>query len=75
MMLRLAVPLAALLALSAPAAKAGVSGATFDRHTASLSPDMAVIGLMDAQPEFKTPIWDYMAALVDDCLLYTSRCV
>lgn len=84
MTLRLAVPLAALLALSAPAAqaadafaaclaglrapaaKAGVSGATFDRHTASLSPDMAVIGLLDAQPEFKTPIWDYMAALVDD---------
>lgn len=84
MTLRLAFPLAALLALSAPAAqaadafaaclaglrapaaKAGVSGATFDHHTASLSPDMAVIGLLDAQPEFKTPIWDYMAALVDD---------
>ena len=27
---------------------------------------MAVIDLLDAQPEFKTPIWDYMAGLVDD---------
>lgn len=55
-----------LAGLRAPAAKAGVSGATFATHTANLAPDMAVIGLLDAQPEFKTPIWDYMAALVDD---------
>lgn len=52
--------------LRAPALKAGVSKATFDTHTANLAPDMAVIGLLDAQPEFKTPIWDYMAGLVDD---------
>ncbi|CAB3845879.1 Tn3 family transposase TnXax1 [Achromobacter anxifer] len=57
---------ACLAQLRAPATKAGVSGATFDTHTAGLAPDMAVIGLMDAQPEFKTPIWDYMAGLVDD---------
>ncbi|MGW8306777.1 MAG: lytic murein transglycosylase [Achromobacter pulmonis] len=56
---------ACLAGLRAPAIKAGVSGATYDAHTARLSPDMAVIGLLDAQPEFKTPIWDYMAALVD----------
>lgn len=60
-------PFAACLAqLRGPALKAGVSGATFDTHTAGLAPDMAVIGLLDAQPEFKTPIWDYMAGLVDD---------
>lgn len=60
-------PFAACLSqLRGPALKAGVSGATFDRHTAGLAPDMAVIGLLDAQPEFKTPIWDYMAGLVDD---------
>ncbi len=57
---------ACLAQLRAPAIKAGVSGATFDTHTAGLAPDMAVIGLLDAQPEFKTPIWDYMAGLVDD---------
>ena len=27
---------------------------------------MAVIGFLDAQPEFVTPIWDYLAALVDE---------
>jgi lytic murein transglycosylase len=60
-------PFAACLAqLRGPALKAGVSGATFDTHTAGLTPDMAVIDLLDAQPEFKTPIWDYMAGLVDD---------
>jgi lytic murein transglycosylase len=52
--------------LRGPALKAGVSAATFDAHTAQLVPDMAVIDLLDAQPEFKTPIWDYMAGLVDD---------
>ncbi|CAB3950419.1 Tn3 family transposase TnXax1 [Achromobacter insolitus] len=57
---------ACLAQLRGPALKAGVSGATFDTHTAGLAPDMAVIDLLDAQPEFKTPIWDYMAALVDD---------
>lgn len=42
-----------------------VSPATFDQHTAALVPDMAVLGFLDAQPEFITPIWDYMAGLVD----------
>lgn len=43
----------------------GVSAETFDTHTAALVPDMGVLELLDAQPEFKTPIWDYLAALVD----------
>ena len=44
----------------------GVSHATFDRHTRGLAPDMDVVGVLDAQPEFRTPIWDYMAGLVDE---------
>jgi lytic murein transglycosylase len=35
-------------------------------QTAALTPDMSVLALLDAQPEFVTPIWDYLAALVDD---------
>jgi membrane-bound lytic murein transglycosylase B len=50
---------------SAAAAK-GVSGSTFDRATRGLEPDMKVIELMNNQPEFKTPIWDYLATLVDE---------
>jgi len=58
---------AACLARLRPEAEAkGVSGSTFDKHTGALAPDMAVIGFLDAQPEFVTPIWDYLAALVDD---------
>lgn len=48
------------------AAARGVSGEFFDSRTAALAPDMAVIGFLDAQPEFVTPIWDYLAGLVDD---------
>ncbi|MBR8656438.1 lytic murein transglycosylase [Achromobacter sp. Marseille-Q0513] len=55
-----------LARLRAPALKTGVSAATFDAHTAKLAPDMSVLDLLDFQPEFRTPIWDYMAALVDD---------
>lgn len=52
--------------LRAQTASRGVSAATFDHHTARVAPDMDVIALLDRQPEFRTPIWDYMAGLVDD---------
>ncbi|NLF55181.1 MAG: lytic murein transglycosylase [Thauera phenolivorans] len=52
--------------LRAQAAAKGVSAATFDAHVGTLVPDMSILPLLDAQPEFVTPIWDYLAALVDD---------
>ena len=55
-----------LAGLRAEAQAKGVSRATYDAHAAALVPDMTVIGFLDAQPEFVTPIWDYLAALVDD---------
>ena len=55
-----------LAGLRADAQAKGVSAATYDAHTSGLAPDMAVIGFLDAQPEFVTPIWDYLAALVDE---------
>jgi len=55
-----------LAKLRGEAAAKGVRGDTFDTHAAALAPDMAVIGFLDAQPEFVTPIWDYLAALVDE---------
>ena len=54
-----------LQGLRGKAAAVGVSNASFDTSTAGLAPDMSVLELLDAQPEFKTPIWDYLAALVD----------
>lgn len=55
-----------LARLRAEAPARGVSPALFERHANALVPDMAVVGFLDAQPEFVTPIWDYLAALVDD---------
>ncbi|MFZ2237284.1 MAG: lytic murein transglycosylase [Dokdonella sp.] len=43
----------------------GITANTFNAHTVTLKPDMSVLELLDAQPEFSTPIWDYLAALVD----------
>src|SRR5687768_13546170 len=55
-----------LASLRGEAVARGISAETFDGATRGLSPDMSVLELMDNQPEFKTPIWDYIAALVDE---------
>lgn len=52
--------------LRAPARAAGVSEATFSRHTRELQPDMLVIDRLNFQPEFRTAVWDYLAGLVDE---------
>jgi len=54
-----------MVRLRGQAAGKGVDGAGFDRLTATLAPDMTVLPLLNQQPEFTTPIWDYLAALVD----------
>ncbi len=59
--------------LRAPALAAGVSGDTFDHHVAAITPDMGVLPLLDRQPEFTLPLWDYLAALVDDERVATGR--
>ncbi len=55
-----------LASLRADASAKGVSAATLEAAFAGLQPDMKVLEFESSQPEFKTPIWDYMAALVDD---------
>ena len=55
-----------LAELKSDALARGVSGAAYERLTANLVPDMKVLELLDYQPEFRTPIWDYLAGLVDD---------
>ena len=52
--------------LRADASAKGVSAATLDAAFDGLQPDMKVLEFETNQPEFKTPIWDYMAGLVDD---------
>lgn len=56
---------ACLPELRSRAAAAGLPAARFDALMAGVEPDASVLPLLDAQPEFVTPIWDYLAALVD----------
>jgi lytic murein transglycosylase len=44
----------------------GIPAQVFDTALAGVEPDPSVLDAMDAQPEFVTPIWDYLAALVDE---------
>jgi lytic murein transglycosylase len=50
----------------AEASRAGVSQGALDTAFRGLEPDMKVLDFQKDQPEFKTPIWDYIAGLVDD---------
>lgn len=57
---------ACLVGLRDEAPGRGVGTETFDLHTRALEPDLAVVGFLDYQPEFRTPIWDYLAGAVDE---------
>src|ERR1700742_2942231 len=48
------------------AARRGISEDNFRRFTTGLSPDLRLMDLMDAQPEFTKSIWDYLDILVND---------
>ena len=55
-----------LASLRAQAAQEGISAATLEAAFHGLQPDPKVLTFESSQPEFKTPIWDYMSGLVDD---------
>jgi lytic murein transglycosylase len=44
----------------------GVYATSYDRYTQNLMPDYSVIEKLNYQPEFSTPIWDYLSGLVDE---------
>ncbi len=43
-----------------------ISSVTFAEHTDALEPDPSVLVLLNRQPEFTMPVWDYLAVLVDE---------
>ena len=51
----------------------GMAGERFDTLFATVVPDPSVLPLLDAQPEFTTPVWDYLAALVDEQRIADGR--
>jgi lytic murein transglycosylase len=44
----------------------GIDAQVFDSALDGVEADPSVIEAMEAQPEFVTPIWDYLASLVDE---------
>lgn len=55
-----------LAGLREEAQERGVPGDIFDRVMRGVAPDPKIVELSEAQPEFVTPIWDYLASLVDE---------
>lgn len=52
--------------LKAAPAFSRITPATFARATEGLQADPSVLVLLNRQPEFSMPVWDYIAVLVDD---------
>jgi lytic murein transglycosylase len=57
------------------AARRGVSRAVYDAQTADLTPDLRIMDLLDAQPEFTKAIWDYLDLLVSDDRIKNGRAI
>lgn len=52
--------------LRSEAADQGITPEIFDAVMAGIEPDESVLDAMDYQPEFTTPVWDYVASFVDE---------
>jgi len=60
-------------ALWPQAAKRGISRASFDAATRGLEPDLPIMELLDRQPEFTKPAWEYLDTLVNERRIATGR--
>ncbi|MGE5097480.1 MAG: lytic murein transglycosylase [Betaproteobacteria bacterium] len=57
---------ACLRELRTEALAQGIGHRTFNRAFKGVEPDPSVLDAMQAQPEFETPVWEYLGRLVDD---------
>lgn len=57
---------ACLNSLRTTSAFKAITPSTYSRFTEDLVPDPSVLVLLNRQPEFTMPVWDYLAVLVDD---------
>ncbi len=55
-----------LRAFEAKAVDAGVTRGTYRRATDGLTPDPSIPKLVETQPEFTTPMWDYLDSRITD---------
>jgi lytic murein transglycosylase len=51
----------------------GVAARTFERAFKGVTPDASVLDAMQTQPEFETPVWEYLARLIDDKRIAEGR--
>jgi membrane-bound lytic murein transglycosylase B len=64
-----------LAALWPQAERRGVPRALFDATIAGLTPDLRIMDLLDAQPEFTKSFWDYLDILVNDDRIANGRAI
>ena len=62
-----------LAELEPQAERRGITRANFERFTAGLTPDLSIMDLLDAQPEFNKSPWDYLDLLVSDDRIARGR--
>ena len=55
------------------AAQRGISRATYDAQTRGLTPDLKIMDLVDAQPEFTKAFWEYLDLLVSEDRIARGR--
>ena len=59
--------------LRAEASANGIKAPFIDNALNNLQPDPTVIERMESQPEFETPVWEYLAKLVDEQRIADGR--
>ena len=57
------------------AERRGVSRALFEANVAGLTPDLRIMDLRDAQPEFTKSFWDYLDILVNEDRIQNGRAI
>jgi peptidoglycan lytic transglycosylase B len=55
------------------AAKRNISRTSFEKYVRGLTPDLRIMDLLDAQPEFTKAFWDYLDILVSEARIATGR--
>src|SRR5215813_2512309 len=57
------------------AERRGVSRSVFEASLAGLTPDLRIIDLLDAQPEFTKSVWDYLDILVNEDRVHNGKAI
>jgi membrane-bound lytic murein transglycosylase B len=57
------------------AERRGVSREVYEANVAGLTPDLRIMDLMDAQPEFTKSFWDYLDILVNEARITNGRAI